>query len=370
MKFLLYSDAHLDYCFFSDVNPFSFGLYQNHVRAIREEVGAKLTRSMLEDLMLHRFWDALSIINIKAKELGCDHIVNLGDTFGSSRFFDRKHFEQMLKESQKHPGLESSVARYKSSISRMNLFLYKHNRLIKEVLGDHILIAGNNDPFILPAELRNIFTYIDKPTVMFDKCLFMPMSWEEGGRQEGRNKNLSAQIANPSNIEIVFAHDCQDFNRFELSRSVQARKMFHGHSHKRKIPKRPNSRNVCVGGFFQYYTGFITYDDSCNEIKTYNAQGEEVNQADEVERYEAEQECEKEKSEAEKIRVLNSFTKRERKKIVKNTSENIIGMTRKNIIEDRKQSDCTANLTKEQLDELLERQIVLSYYAKAVKLSK
>jgi len=369
MKFLLYSDVHLDYCFVSDVNPFSFNLYQNHVRAIREEAGTKLTKSMLDAFMLSRFLDALSIINIKAKELGCDHIVNLGDTFGSSRFFNRENYEQKVSAFQGKFENERMASFYQGFIDRIDLFLYKHNRLIKEILGDHILIAGNNDPFILPDGLRDIFTYIDKPTVMFERCLFMPMSWEEGGRQDGRNKNLSAQIANPGNIEIVFAHDCQDFNRFELSRSVKARKMFHGHTHRRKIPKSANSRNVCVGGFFQYYTGFITYDDSSNEIKTYNAQGEEVNQADEIERYAVEQEHEKEQTEKEKVRILNGFTEREKKKLVKNTSEQEKDRMRNMLIENQKQNNGNEILTNARLDELLERQILLSHYIKEVKLS-
>ena len=369
MKFLLYSDVHLNYCL-SHNHPFIYSYYHNHVRAIHKEVGAKLTRLMLNNLMLHRCLDALSIINIKAKELNCDLIVNLGDTFGSTRFYQSYDESRPDLPSYKHDRLDKELdRRFKEihDISRMYIPLYKHIKLFKEVFNGHIVISGNNDPFFLPDKLHNIFTYIDKPTVMFDKYLFVPMLWEEGcgggaASRAARRENQNFQIANPENIEIVFTHEAADYQRLELSRSVKEKKLFHGHSHKRHIPKRANSKNVCVGGFFEYYTGFITYDDAANELKTYNVQGEEVNHADDIERYNVELERSKELIEDEKIKALNSYSKAEREKLVYNAKDALKKSLRNNIIEHIKQQNCTDTFTKEQFDALLERQIVLLHY--------
>jgi predicted phosphodiesterase len=326
-------------------SPFDFDYYNKLNRSIREEKGKKIIWPLLQDMMLYHTLEALNIVNIKAKEFNCDLIVNLGDTFGSTRFFNGGFNKE-----------------------RADLFLNKHNGFIKEVFYDHIIISGNNDPFILPDKLQNIFTFISKPTVMFDKYLFMPMSWEEGGSKRSKEA-LKFQIENPDQVEIVFAHDCADFRRFDLSNYIQAKKVFYGHTHKRNIPKKANSKNVCVGAFFLYYTGFITYDDKTCHLQVYNAQGKEVNQTEEIGRYKAELQCNEELAENEKLKVLNSYSKREKTKLVNSISEKEKELIYNRIIEYRNQLNCTGVLTKEQLDQLLERQILLTHYIREYRYS-
>jgi len=197
MKFLIYSDVHLENCFQRDL--IEFNLYQNKIREIRIKKSRKLlklTRPKLNDLVLHYFLDALSIINIKAKELGCDHVVNLGDTFPSSRFFNLNYYEEEVEKKKQlmqrfreslnkddarmnlflteryNADLKKIAESTKKHNARMKLFLSKHYNLIKEVFGNHIILSGNHDPFYLPSQLSEIFTYINKPTVMFGQYFF------------------------------------------------------------------------------------------------------------------------------------------------------------------------------------------------------